>query len=149
MTEAEAALPPLVRLATRGRSLDPSFDSTERLFLRFSSMTEDGYVAAASVGYPGSDGLSCNRERYSLPEDVLFPAWPDHGIAAIDVERVLGFYNLDVRHDPLPENYAHALVITVCLPEATHVQPTQAVKKKARLEVSRLLAVLREPSIRS
>lgn len=169
LNQDEAVLAPKDRLAIRGRPIDPFFADAEELFLRFEEATSDGTriaPASMSVSYPGSDGMSVNREKYSQPTDVLWPHWLDLGLASVAVGKVTKLvfeagdkgrtYAMATEHEPapairskrLPENYAHSLVKTVCPPEPFHRTPSKKVKKEARLELAKVFQVLVVPSSR-
>lgn len=159
---AEAELSVRDRLSLRGRAPDGNFFDEERLFLRVEHLTADEqHVLPAELEliYPGSDGMSCNREKYSLPRDVCWPHWLKHHVAWIShgIVTKLSFesgdkrvYVLHPRHDPapahepkqIPENYAHTLVCTMRTPHTTHEKPSAAVRKKARLDLAIQLQVL-------
>jgi hypothetical protein len=59
---------------------------------------------------------SVNREKYRRPADVLFPSWPDWGVAAFTVADVPAelrseggaLFQFSVEHVPLEGNYAHS-----------------------------------------
>ncbi|NJK89157.1 MAG: hypothetical protein HC923_06945 [Myxococcales bacterium] len=141
------------------------FEDSELLFHRVKNVTLDGRnVPPTEIGYPGSNGMSVNRERFSLPEDVLWPDCSTWGIAALscaDIRSVMEEsgdgrrrFTLAPRHDPLEasmeldqrENYAHSLIITLEDGRHDHTPPTNSVKKKIRFEIARFLRVLKRPT---
>ena len=107
------------RLLQQGRAIDPEFAPGESLYLRYSPQieaTEDLPASAMAIRFPD---FSVNRGKYSEPEDVLIPNWPDFGIAAFRVRDVPTsvsgrgiVYEFKVEHDPLELNYAHSEVRT-------------------------------------
>lgn len=160
--------PPNERLRFAGRSVDPKFEPNEDLFLRFMQMTESRRPDPLAIPFPGSDGMSVNRGKYSLPEDARYPVWLNHGVAAFDVsglpEDVASgdrrLFCCRVRHDPQNvylkaydrrfENYAHSLVQAFLRGDS---RPAKAVPKLVKTTVRFLLAgrsrVIHEPLPRS
>lgn len=113
---------PADRLAINGRFADPTFEPTELLYIRFEKHENDR-VLHSQLGYPGTDGMSLNRGRYSEPEDVLWPNWATLGVAEVAVARLPSTelsgsdeeFGLEPRHTPWtepPENYAHTSYVT-------------------------------------
>lgn len=160
----EADKPVEERLALRGREPVPEFGAAEPLYLRVERLAENGRnPLPAGLGYPGSDGMSTNRGRFSLPEDVLWPKRLHWKVVFAACGEVVACrfasdtgteYQLEAVHDPtvadpakeLPENYAHSLVCTRVPPNAKHVQPSQAAKKRARQHLAKLfVAAASEP----
>lgn len=162
LDEVEASLPVEERLRIRGRTPEPEFDDAELLYHRVKRLAQDGvHPLPKDIGYPGSDGMSVNRGRFSKPEDVL---WPHHSTwNAVEVscgevrgvEEVSGddrTFGLDAKHSPVqadqtrdePENYAHSLVITLQGDSFQHEPPTDSVRRRVR---NRLAALLRSCGI--
>lgn len=116
--------------------------------MRVQQLTADGQrPLPAELGYPGTDGMSTNRERFSIPSDVLWPHHPTWGVvaaqhASIEECRFASGdgqqkYALLARHDPtvgnveknLPENYAHSLVCTTKPPSVEHVESPRRLRE--------------------
>jgi len=113
LDESEAILS---RLRQNGRLPDHDFSEMEQLYRRFChEELVDNQFISATIKPPGS---SVNRQRYSEPNDVLFPDNLCCGIAYFTVQditsiRVMSgnskdFFDFGVSHEPLPENYAHS-----------------------------------------
>lgn len=97
---------------------------------------------------------SVNRQKYSEPEDVLVPDWPDWGIAAfrvadipLSLESASGSrFDFRVEHVPLEENYAHSEIRTY--KNGLYVEnpdPPQTIKKKFRQMLSDRSTILHRP----
>ncbi len=156
--------PPGKRLACNGRCADQLFSPDEPLYIRIQSVTQDGSVPGSAIRYPGSDGMSLNRGKYSLPGDVLYPnpEWLLWGVASIKKGLVPPdtsfssspkLFHLHVKHDPLAppadllDNFAHSLITTHAEPaRSTHVQPSKAVKKGVRQRLAQLFRLLKCPT---
>lgn len=151
----EGRLPVDERLALRGRATDSAFAANEKLYIRV-AFTEDDVVPVSAMKslYPGSDGMSTNRCKYSLPADVLYPSWSDQQVFGVEVgalprelEDGSGrSYRVECRHDPVGppdlsfENYAHSLIVT--LREDVEVpgrRVAKAIKTRVRHELARKL----------
>lgn len=116
-------------MAFNGRQVDPEFLPDEFLYLRIYSAEGERPSAATMSCYPGSDGMSVNRSKYSEPRDVLWPNHPQLGVARISIQQLAEcrceqeqrkeetrVFTLRPEHDPErgpPENFAHTLVITL------------------------------------
>lgn len=114
------------RLKFQSQGPDPSFLQEERLFFRFKhTLDETKRLPQGAVQWPHDNGTSCNRSKYSQPQDVLFPCYYLDGVFAIPHDLVLGSHEsptgarLEIRltHEPArvldtqtnqeEENYAH------------------------------------------
>jgi hypothetical protein len=92
--------------------------------------------------------LSCNREKYSEPEDVLWPDFLDWLILEFFVRDVPSTvppkypsaeaFAFRVEHDPQPENYAHTEVRTYKngVFHRKNSEPNQTIKTWFRTELS-------------
>jgi len=95
----------------RGRPIDPLFESSEELYLRFRTVLND----KPNVSEIRCPNQSVNRAKYSEAEWVLLPSFLDFGYGAFKVkdvpekiERPEGNpYRFKVEHDPIDENYSH------------------------------------------
>lgn len=140
------------RLLRQGRQPDPRFLPSERLFRRIHpDHLEGGQVLSAAIPFPD---FSVNREKYSIPEDVLL----DHtgfGILAFQVRdvppRLDGAddreFTFKVEHVPEEENYAHSEVRTYCDGERTSAKPPKALRAEFRLRLCAAGRVLVRPDI--
>ena len=140
------------RLLRQGRAIDPSFAPDENLYRRYSSLTEPTEDLPASPMGIKFPAFSVNRGKYSEPEDVLIPRWPDFGIAAFQVRDVPPsvpsngiVYKFKVEHVPCECNYAHSEVITYTDRKRRKTVKNIIVKKKFRQILSERTTILRKP----
>lgn len=103
--------------------------------------------------------ISCNREKYSEPEDVLIPRWPDMGIFRFQVKDIPPKppanlrgatprdYTFRVDHDPNDANYSHSEVRLYVddLFNRNYAFNNKRIKLWFRTELSRKTVVIREP----
>jgi hypothetical protein len=107
-----SVLPVPDELRACGRACDPNFDPQENLFLRFQNQA-GGRIEPTDVRCPDQ---SVNRGKYSKPEWVLLPSFPEWGIGCIKVADVPTRLlkgdgtpvHFQVEHDPQEDNYAHS-----------------------------------------
>ena len=131
-----------------GRPADPDFDQQEKLYHRFEKLQKasDGKFYPASIRFPD---FSVNRERYSKPEDVLYPNYKGLGIVSFKVEDLPEpiltgegsknetTYTFVPVHDPLEENYAHSEIRTF---KNGHYSKNMDVSKKVKFKFRTHLA---------
>ncbi len=153
-SESETRIPD--RLLRKGRPACQRFEPDERLFHRIlKEHVVDDRVDSPGVRFPC---FSVNREKFSLPEDVLRPSYPDHGICAFRVADVPKgprrptpspyTYTFDVVHAPEEENYAHSEVRASRDGEydpSLHVP--NLVKKRFRMVLGQRMVVIRRPLV--
>ena len=141
------------------REVDSDFAPNEQLYLRFNQTHIPKEYAATNqlplnaVRFPD---FSVNRGKYSLPEDVLKPKWPNYGIATFQVQdipkpiiHVTDIFSFQVEHVPTTkeehptegENYAHSEVRTYRNGGRSFKSQTDPVPKIVR---SQFRAFLRE-----
>lgn len=83
LDDKERSKSPQERLRWRGRIRDDHFPVEEEIYVRVEAIAADReHVCPFAIEslYPGSDGVSVNRSRFSLPTDVLFPHWSSWGL---------------------------------------------------------------------
>jgi hypothetical protein len=111
------------RVHTNGRAADQNFGADESLFRRFPKESlVNGWPMPLTVHFDDT-GISVNRSRYSLPQDVLEPDCCDGYVRVGQV--VLEFlasdipaqlpaeipaYRFVLRHVPLECCYAHSVI---------------------------------------
>jgi len=149
-----------------GRHPDGNFATDETLYRRFHPLDidRDGTLIASQLVDRDFPGLSTNRSRYSVPEDVLHrdccnrndcSGW---GIARLQVSALNHLfeisgddpthgvqYRLLIQHVPLDHCYAHT-EITCCREGEDTEQFTRKVKRGFRAQIARCLSVERAPS---
>ncbi|MCC6466435.1 MAG: hypothetical protein IT463_13935 [Planctomycetes bacterium] len=147
LSDADFILSAIERLKHRNRTINPNFDAEEWLFAAFKRFGEQGggrigvYMddltyQGTSYPYPGSDGMSLNRAKFSLASDVLVSTASDvlrcvAGIQAQDLPKDFrplsdptgSVWSLKPKHKPtamtkrkkdgveLPENFAHSILM--------------------------------------
>ena len=136
---------------------DNNFTPAERLFLRLNPVGWVPEVASQQkiplneVRFPD---FSVNREKYSRPEDVLRPNWPDYGIASFRVmdvpeslvhEQTGHQFDFRVEHVPEPDNYAHSEVRTYEGGQRARREPSKAVRLRFRAILQQRIILIREP----
>jgi len=135
-----------------GRAPDDALDATELFYRRYSlAHFVEGHVLPQSISFPKP---SFNRSKYSNPEDVLhvdccngkeLSGWGvvESAVADLCISRESGDkqkLTLYPKHVPLPTCYAHSELW--CQSETSNdVKPSQSVKEKFRIELSRALKV--------
>jgi hypothetical protein len=149
-----------------GRGPDNDFSDGEKLYRRFSpaSLDSDGTLIAMQLVEPDFPrGLSTNRSKYSIPEDVLHPdccAQKDYsrwGIAALEYQSLLELFEISgdgnapsrryrilVLHIPLEKCYAHT-EITCCAEGENTPSDTGKVRRGFRAQLARLFSIERFP----
>lgn len=144
-------------LKQNGRPEDPNFEPAEKLFRRYKS---EHYVGGefSNIGLPFSTPPSTNRQKYSLPEDVLFSetgqflSW---GVLSFMVQDLPSHFSVEQmsyiffpKHAPLENNYAHSEVWCDRLPRTgTHVVPSKQAKKLFRAYLSQRVSVVIEATV--
>jgi hypothetical protein len=138
----------------RGRPADPEFEPSECLFYRF----EGGRHAIGSVPRGlevRSPDFSVNREKHGgVAEYVLFPDWPDWGIAEFKVGSIPAaiastadvLFSWSLQHEPEEENYFHSGISTLKsgVPCRKSSQVSELVKKEFRQTLAEKMLVVRE-----
>ena len=149
----------LKRLLRAGRAIEPLFAPKERLYLRCrpEMIGENDHVLPASIR---CNGQSCNRGKFSEPDDVLYPDWLDWGVAELFVKDIPAVppvdcmdisphkYEFAVEHIPLEENYSHSEIRAYknglfC----DKTEPGKLIKKWFRAELSLKTRIIRKPKI--
>lgn len=127
------------RLLRRGRAPDPDFLPLERLFRRIPS--DDAPLETVITFRDGS--FSVNREKYSLPEDVIL-GYPGFRVFAFRVQDIPPSldegdraFTFRVEHVPEEDNYAHSEVRTYCGGERFSKKPPKTVRAKFRLQLAK------------
>lgn len=110
------------RLNRRGRAADTDFTPTEQLYRRCPVTELD--PADPERLFPNLISFypdwSVNRQKFSEPEDVLYPDYLGWGVAAFQVKDIPSpmktegnvAYHWDVQHQPSEENYSHTEIWT-------------------------------------
>lgn len=140
-----------MRLQRRGRVEDPEFAATERLFRRYKG---EHFVHGqfANMGLPFRTPPSVNREKYSVPDDVLisksdeFMGWGVLSFSAGDVPPSfppeLPTYTFFPQHKPMDDNYGHSEVHCDTLPmTGGYVEPGAKVRKLVRTFLSQRIQI--------
>lgn len=134
------------RLLRQGREPDPNFLPSERLFRRSRpSALDDDPLFEAVITFPDP---SVNREKYSLPEDVIlgYPGFRVFTFRVQDIPRSLDeggrAFTFGVEHVPEDDNYAHSEVRTYCDGERISKKPPKTVRTKFRLQLAKAMQVL-------
>src|SRR4029077_13323918 len=131
--------------------VDPVFSPDERLFRAVprKDLTADGRLLPPAIEFPD---FSVNRERYSLPEDVLLvrPSWGIVAFAVRDVPAELADlegkrYEFRVEHVPEEENYSHSEVRTYREGQRSGKEPPKKLRTLFRLMLFPKVVVLKEP----
>lgn len=114
--------PRTFRLTRRGRAADPDFAQVEHLYRRCLATEQD--PGDPERLFPDQISFypdwSVNREKFSRPEDVLYPGFLNWGIAAFQVQDIPAPYQTEgnvtyhwtAQHVPLEDNYPHTEVWT-------------------------------------
>jgi hypothetical protein len=126
---------------------DPHFASTERLFRRVPVADVVG-MSVNDTALP-MPSFSVNREKYSIPGDVL-RGYAGFRVAAFKVEDIPpelssesgDGYQFGVEHEPLPENYSHSGVHTYREGMKQEKKPPKLVRKKFRDLLRRKIEIL-------
>lgn len=134
------------RLLRQGRALDPDFLPSERLFRRGRpSALDDDPLFESVITFPD---FSVNREKYSLPKDVIL-GYPGFRVFAFRVQDIPPSFdegdrsfNFRVEHVPKDDNYAHSEVRTYCGGERISKKPPKTVRTKFRLQLAKAMQVL-------
>jgi hypothetical protein len=130
-------------MMANGRPADQDFAAEERLFRRYKA---EHYIAGqfTGLGLRLSNAPSVNRERYSVPEDVIFSEtdeFAEWGVLSWRVQDVLlalpeaaPQYAFRAVHVPLENNYAHSELVCSSAqePNGAHVEPNSGTKKLFR-----------------
>ena len=101
-------------------AVDSLFDDDEELYHACKRcMIVDSRLDTAAIGFP-NNSISTNRSKYSEPQDVLdHPSRDGFGVVAWNVadiptqafvpkNRKAATYQLNVKHVPTEDNYAHS-----------------------------------------
>ena len=141
-----------IRLLRQGRAPDPDFLPSERLFRRAppDALAENRPLETA-ITFPD---FSVNREKYSLPGDLLVDH-PGFSILAFEVRDIppkLGAdareFTFRVEHEPMEENYAHSEVRTYCDGERARKKPPKTIRAKFRLQLAAHARILPVSEVR-
>ena len=148
-----------------GRGSDDSFSLEEKLYRRFSlaDIDSDGQLIAIQLVDRYFPGLSTNRSKYSVPEDVIHPNCCDQkdyaewGIASFSILELSDLFELSgdngmvsrryrllFQHVPLMLCYAHT-EITCCVEGGSAEKFTGKVKRGFRAQLTRHLSIERAP----
>ena len=144
---------PSPNLKRNGRPVDNDFPDEERLFFRIEeAVLADGEkIPPSAVPFPNT---SMNRERYSLPEDVLLgkQGFLVYGTAVAQVRinhqttsdrGASTYYRLCPIHVPLEDNYSHTELRVFKNDERSHAPNlTRNVKRHFRGKIIEALARL-------
>ncbi len=150
----------------QGRGSDDDFLSDEKLYRRFSAadVDSDGQLIGAQLVDRDFPGLSTNRSKYSVPEDVIHPDCcgqkdcSEWGIASLNLSALSHVFELSgdtggvgeryrllLRHVPLELCYAHTEI--TCAREGETVEHfTRKVKRGFRAQLARQFFVERRPA---
>lgn len=129
------------------------FELEEKLFRRFTELLEvEGHLYPNSVQWPD---FSVNREKFSQPEDVLLPNYPECGVCAFrakhiptpfevydTIKKTNNIYEFCVWHAPLEHNYSHSEVRGLKNNQRVKDISSKMVKKKFRFKLSEKLEIL-------
>jgi hypothetical protein len=139
------------RIRRNGRDEDQSFDSSEKLFRRY---TQSHYINGqfSNTGLSFNTPPSVNRERYSQPADALFSEaneFANWGVLSIRVEDLPPSfpvqdpqYSFWPKHRPLEDNYAHSEVWSDRVPPTgEYVKPAPSIRKLFRTMLSQRVVV--------
>jgi hypothetical protein len=134
-----------------GRGADPVFSAAEKLFRRYA---QEHFMAGqfSNMGFSFSNPPSLNRQKYSLPQDVLFSEtdeWIKWGVLSFQVQDVPPFlpvphpeFTFTLEHAPLEFNYAHSQIQCDTIPASDmYVEPRKAIRKLARTALSQRIKV--------
>ncbi len=141
----------LRRVHANGRSPDQTFGGDELLFRRLpKGQLINGWPVPAGILAFDDDGVSVNRSRYSLPQDVLEPDCcggherTGHVVlefAVADLTTLIPvegreFFFL-IKHNPLPCCYPHSLIWCNAESDAEkpYVKPSKTVRNLIRAEI--------------
>ncbi len=133
-----------LRVHRNGRAEDPNFTPDELLYRRFQQdKLVNGWPMSLNISMDDASGISVNRERYSLPQDVLEPDCCDGNrregmvvlqFAVSDLPEQLSTsereYRFKPKHAPLECCYAHSAIW--CNGEGNIDQPYEKPSKTAR-----------------
>ena len=129
-----------------------TFDPDELLYRRYSlAHIVDDKVVPQSIRFPKP---SFNRSKFSMPEDVLhvdccdgkeLPGWGvlESSVSDLSVSAESGdnrTFKLYPKHVPKPTCYAHS-ELWCSSPASEDAKPTDSVKEKLRIKLSRALKV--------
>jgi hypothetical protein len=135
-----------------GQTAVDAFDPDELLYRRYSLVhIVNGQVAPQSISFPKP---SLNRSRFSRPEDVLhvdccngkeLTGWGvlESNASDLRVSAESGdsrTFTLYPKHVPEPTCYAHS-ELWCSSPTSEDAKPTDSVKEKLRIKLSRVLKV--------
>ena len=142
------------RLNRRGRAADPEFTPTEQLYRRCTvNEADNNRLFPSEIKF--CPDWSVNREKYSQPQDVLYPGYDELGVAAFQVGDIpagmLSGGNTDFRwdaqHQPLEDNYAHSELWTYKNGEHhTKSDMPSGVKKYFRTTLSERARIIYPPT---
>ena len=145
------------RLLKGNRQPEQRFAPDERLFHRFNKMMkENKHLYPSSIRFPD---FSVNREKLSLPEDVLLHEYPKYlkwGIVSFKVKDIpepiaadnRTEYEFKVVHDPIDFNYAHSEVRTYKNGSySQNMKISKLVKKAFRYKLSERLSIIKESEV--
>lgn len=137
-----------------GRPVDMNFDDNENLYNRFKKeFLTEGKFLPTGIKFPD---WSVNREKYSEPEDVLFPDFLEWGIAQFKVSDVPDTltsagdnkFDFKVEHAPVEENYSHSEVRSYKNEQHNRkIDVNKLVKKRFRQIISEKIVIIKEPMI--
>ena len=112
------------RMYRNSRALDNDFAADELLYRRFSkNEVAEGRLLPSAIDFPD---WSINRQKYSEPGDVRFPAGCEEiyfccGVVgfkvsdiptSLTIETTPAVFTFDVQHRPEDDNYSHSEVWT-------------------------------------
>lgn len=139
------------------RREDQDFPQDELLYYRFKDhgYTRNGaptlrQIIKEQLRFPDT---SVNREKYSQPEDVLWPEYFNWGVLAFPVRAVLvelmsgdgRTFRFVVQHDPLWNNYSHSEIRIHESGSRMTKKPTKAVRREFRGRVSGEACLVKRP----
>jgi hypothetical protein len=133
---------------------DPVFEAWERLFRRF-NRTHIQQNMIRSQDFRLRDGVSVNREKYSVSTDVLHPnccdgqSLPGWGVYSVKVSDVMGLlkienaedYGLCLMHLPKPKCRAHSDIRVRVMSSGLESSATKPVREYFRIQLSRLMTI--------
>jgi hypothetical protein len=98
-----------------GRGVDQNFNEQEKLYIRFTKITNDGKVDPLDIR---SIDTSVNRSKYSKGYWVILPNnknWGYGSFAVLDIptklssdHKVTVTHEFKLEHDPKDDNYSHS-----------------------------------------